>query len=297
MLKINELKSKRVKPKLNQIIEETQSIIEYAVIEYFKDKSLFNIPDDFSLFTFDELTLSTNTFEDFTTTFYLVINQPKNIKPNTESPKKNSKKKKDIIPDLYLTLKEIKEGLFNSLVQSFSDNSLIWQDKYSLNINSNFAITEHETKNYFFKVIPCFEYKNELGNTGVLYYSDDEKDIEIEYPVLAYDNFNKKNMKTDGAYLNSILIFKNIYSKQEKTLILPSEIFETILYNVPNEFFSTNFTKSALQIVNYLRNKSTREFMTLDEQDSAFTSVYRSMSALYCRKVINVICNYIKLNI
>lgn len=293
MLKINELKSKRIKPNMEEIVNQTQSLVEYAVIEYFKDKSLFRIPDDLSLFSFDELALGTNTFEDITTTFYLVIDQPNNYKNIEQSKKKKNK----IIPDLYLSLKDIKAGLFNSLVQTFSDNSLIWQDKYSLNINSNYAVNENETRNYYFRLIPCFAYTNENGNTGVLYYSDNERDIEIEYPSLAYENFIKKNEETNGAYLNSILIFKNIFAKQEKTLTLPFEIFETILYNVPNELFNLNFTQSALQIINFLRNKSTREFTTLDEQDSAFTSIYRSMSALYARKAITSVSNFIRFNI
>ena len=155
----------------------------------------------------------------------------------------------------------------------------------------------HSKVGYYFRLIPCFAYTNENGNTGVLYYSDNERDIEIEYPNLAYENFIKKNEETNGAYLNSILIFKNIFAKQEKTLTLPFEIFETILYNVPNELFNLNFTQSALQIINFLRNKSTREFTTLDEQDSAFTSIYRSMSALYVRKAITSVSNFIRFNI
>lgn len=293
MLKINELKSKRIKPNMEQVFEQTQGFIEYAVVEYFKDKSLFNIPDDFTLYSFDELLLGTNTCEDMTTTFYLVINQPKNFK----EPGVQNKKKMKIVPETYLTLKEIKEGLFASLVQTFSDNTLIWQDKYSLNINSNYSINDNETRNYYFRLIPCFEYKNADGNIGVIYYSDNEREVEIEYPTIAYENFIKKNEETDGAYLNSILIFKNIFAKQEKTLTLPFEIFETILYNVPNNLLSTNFTHSALQIINYLRNKSTRDFITLDGQDNAFTSIYRSMSALYARKVINVVSSFIKNNI
>ena len=107
MLKINELKSKRVKPNIDNIIEQTQNIIEYAIIDFFKDKSLFNIPDDFNLYTFDELTIGTNTFEDIVTTFYLVINQPNNYKNSEPKKKKNT-----IVPNLFLSLKEIKEGLF-----------------------------------------------------------------------------------------------------------------------------------------------------------------------------------------
>lgn len=291
MLKINELKSKRVKPNIDNIIEQTQNIIEYAIIDFFKDKSLFNIPDDFNLYTFDELTIGTNTFEDIVTTFYLVINQPNNYKNSEPKKKKNT-----IVPNLFLSLKEIKEGLFNSLVNSFGDNSLIWQDKYALHINSNFAINDNETKNYYFKLIPCFDYKNESGNHGVIYYSDSEREIEIEYPDLSYINIMQKNEQTKGAYLNAVLIFKNIFAKQERTLTLPFEIFETILYNVPNNLFSENFTLSSLQIINYLRNKSTKDFTTIDEQDSAFTSQFRSMSALYARKVINVVSNFIRSN-
>jgi len=146
-------------------------------------------------------------------------------------------------------------------------------------------------------LIPCFQYKNENGSIGVLYYSDNERDIEIEYPNIAYENFEQKNKETEGAYLNSILIFKNIFAKQTKTLSLPFEIFETILYNVPNNLFSTNFTQSALQIINFLRNKSTKDFKTLDGQDNAFSSEFRSMSALYARKVINVVSSFIRYNI
>lgn len=290
MLKINELKTKRVKPKVEEIVNKTRELMESAIVAFFKDKSLFNISEDLFLYEQDDYTLKTNTFEDITHIFYLEINQPNNFKENFIKKNKN-------VPELYLSLQKIKEGIFQSFIQTFSDNSLIFMDKYSINVNSNYLINENESKNYYFKLIPCITYKNKDNISGVKYYTDDFREVNIEYPINLEDNFYKKNKKTSGAYLDAVLIFKNIFSKQNRTLILPTEIFETILYNVPNELYSTNFSKSVLQIINYLRNKNIRDYKTIDGQDLAFISSFRSMSPIYAKKVISIISDYIKSNI
>lgn len=287
MLKINELKTKRVKPRVADTVNQTRALLENAIISYFQDKSLFNISEDLFLYEFDDYTLTTNTFEDITHVFYLEIDQVNNFKETFI-------KKNKMVPDLFLSLEKIKDGLFESVVKTFSDNSLIYMDKYSININSNYLINESETKNYYFKLIPCLTYRNANGVEGVKYYTNDFRDVEIEYPKIAEENFIRKNEETQGAFLDSILIFKNIFSKQDKSLILPTEIFETILYNVPNSLFNTNFTQSALSIINYLRNKNMRDYLTIDEQDYAFVSNFRSMSLIYAKRVISIVSNYIK---
>jgi hypothetical protein len=118
-------------------------------------------------------------------------------------------------------------------------------------------------------------------------------EIEIEYPDLLVKNFNKKNKQTKDKYRQTIVIFKNILLRNEKIDNLPSEIIETILYNVPNSLFEDDSQSSLIKIINFIRNNSLQDFLTIDEQDKAFTSRYRSMSSFYVKHILRIIENYL----
>ena len=104
--------------------------------------------------------------------------------------------------------------------------------------------------------------------------------IEIEYVDQAINNFNNKNKKTKDLYRQTILIFKNLILKDKNIKTLPREIIETMHHNVPNEMFKDDSQSTMINIINYVRNNSIKQFKTIDEQDKAFVSIYRSMSLI-----------------
>ena len=89
-------------------------------------------------------------------------------------------------------------------------------------------------------------------------------------------------------------MFKNIFMKEKNESALPFEIFEILLYNVPNQLFIDYSNNSILKIINYLRNFNIKNFVTLDNQAMAFTTPYRSLSIIYVGHVLKKISNFLK---
>ncbi len=263
----------------------------------FEDKEMFS-NNNFSFYYYDEYTLNTPTFLSPFATLYIEINQPNNYKPVISAKNKSkASKQENIVPELYLTLKEIKSALFETSVANMYDNVLIWQDKLSV----NYAINEYDENNnkitYYFKVIPCLTYKNENNINGVLYYDDAGSWAQIEYPKLSILNFKNKSKQTNGIFSDYVVMFKNFFMMQKKEKELPSEIFETLLYNVPNDCFEDYSVKNIYNVINFMKNYSIKDYKSLDEQDYAFTSKYKSFSLLYGAHAIKQLEKFIKLNV
>ena len=86
-----------------------------------------------------------------------------------------------------------------------------------------------------------------------------------------------------------VVILKNILLKDKDIQRLPSEIIETLVYNVPNSMLKSDDINSLINIINFIRNNPMRDFRTIDEQDYAFSSLYRGMSAFYSRHILKII--------
>lgn len=287
----NELKKVIDKPYIDEIrdnyIDNLYSIVE----NYFADKSMFTM-DNFSIQVFDEYMLGTNCHDDIFSTIYLIISQPLNYRTDLKS--KKSKKDKIKSPELYLKLSEIKEGLYQTFLKHFDSSNIVWKDKYGICQKAFILDDDGNQHNFYFRLIPCLTYYNKNNVQGVMYYSNG--DIEIEYPTIAMKNYLDKNTQTNDLYRQTILIFKNILLKDKDIEQLPSEIIETILYNVPNELFVSDSKPCILNIVNFIRNNPLKDFKTIDEEDFAFSSLYRSMSIFYSRHVLKIIESYLSKN-
>lgn len=295
MIQTNEMKKIVLKPDLNYYLDNFKKHILYVIDNYFKEIKIMN-HSNIKTYYYDEYSIDTNVIENTYATLYIEIDPKDNIKNFVGS--KNKKNNKSIVPEYYIDLKDIRIKLYEAVLDYFDENSLFWLDKYSIRSIFNVAISSDETKNYHFRIVPCFSYTNENGISGVIYYDDKKNEIEIEYPIRSKSNFKEKNIETNGAFRECVVICKNIYRKtQNITDYLPFEVFEILFYNIPNEFFKLNFNHSILGILNYIRNKNMKDFITLDEQDKVFTSKYKSFSLLYTKKVINILEKYVDKNI
>lgn len=277
---------------LENIVEVRESYIEniFLVIEkFFADKTMFSM-NDFTIHVLDEYVLDTNCNKDIFSTIYLEIDQPLNYKPSTKK-KSLSKKDKYQIPEMYIKLSEIKRGLFETLGKHFDNNNIIWEDKYGVCLKSVLTKDENTSQSYYFRLIPSFTYYNKDNVRGLVYYHNN--DIQIEYPEQFFKNYAKKNKQTKDMFRQTVLIFKNILLKEKSINRLPSEIIETLVYNVPNEMLINDDRQSIINVVNFIRNNPLRSFKTIDEQDYAFSSLYRSMSIMYCKHILKIIENYL----
>jgi len=284
----NELKTTEELKFIDEIRNSFSQNLFEVIKLYFADKKMFSI-DDFTLYYLDEYILNTNCNKDIFTTVYIDINQPLNYK-TTKITKKN-KKDKFIIPDLYLTLSEIKNGLQDTILKYFDSNNIVWQDKYSICIKSSVLIDDDTNQNYYFRIIPAFTHFNKDNVRGLVYYHNNE--VQIEYPSQFIENFEKKNKKTKDKFRQVVLIMKNRLLKEKDITHLPSEIIETLVYNVPNNLITGDDKQSILKIVNFIRNNPLKSFRTIDEQDYAFSSIYRSMSMIYSKHILKIIEKYL----
>lgn len=264
-------------------------LTKIVVNNFFADKPMFK-ESNFKYHYYDDFVFETNNSENNFITLYVEINQPKNVKaiPNKKFKAKDSK-----VKDLHLTLEEIKNGLFNNFVMCFDETTLLWQDKYSINLSIN-EIVDDEKVNYLVRIIPCFTYVNENNVKGVIYYDNSLNHIEIEYPVLSTKNFKAKNKETKNLYYYYDILLKNILLAERKEKFVYFEIFETLLYNVPNKLFEDKSEKTLMQIINFLRNNNLKDYKTIDEQDYMFTSKYKSFSILYVKHALGQIEKHIK---
>lgn len=269
--------------------ENLLSVTQYAVNNYFADKPLFK-DNNFKYYFYDDYVFNTNTSINNYMTLYVEINQPQNVK---EAQNKRFIKKDPNIKDLHLSLQNIKDGIFQELLNCFDSNTLLWQEQYSINLSINERV-DGKKINYLFRVIPCFTYKNENNINGVVYYNNDLNKVEIEYPVLSTKNIKAKEKNTNKLYLYYDVLLKNILQAERKENYTYFEIFESLLYNVPDKLFEDKTEKTLIQILNFLRNNNLKEYKTIDEQDYMFTSKYKSFSILYVKHALNQIEKYIK---
>lgn len=290
MFLANDLKREFEPPRIDEYREGFVETIFEIVSRYIADKPMFDM-SNFTLMFNDEYAMRTACNKDIFSTVYLEIDQVANYKPHkiTTKVKKNSKVE---IPELYTTLEDIRKGLFDTAVQYLDGNNLIWLEKNSLCIKSTIYDEDYGITPYYLRIIPCLKYFNKENVSGVMYYTGNQ--IEIEYPLQTLSNFDNKNTLTDDLYRQTILIFKNILLKQKDIEKLPSEIIETVLYNVPTEMYVDDSYNTMLSIINYLRNKNIKDYVTIDEEDYAFTSIYRSMSLFYVKHILKLIEKYLE---
>ena len=280
----NELKVVNNNQYSPEIRENFLNILEYVITDIISEKKAFDISDFYASY-FDEFELKTNCHEEIFNTIYLEINQPNNYKPS-KILKKSVKKTKIQFPELYYTLEEFLEDLNVTLLKTLDSNNIVWKDEYSVCLKST-VLQDDKSYTYYFRIIPCITYYNEKNVRGIMYKKNEG--IDIEYIDQAKKNFNKKNKQTKDLFRQTILIFKNLLLKEKNIKTLPREIIETMLYNVPNDMFKDDSQSTMINILNYIRNNSVKQFQTLDEQDQAFVSIYRSMSLIYVKHITKIL--------
>lgn len=274
--------------KYNIFSANAKENLTQIIHHYFSGKPMFT-QQDIKIYYYDDLTLKTFVGKEPHIVLYVEIDQPKNFK---QSAAKKFKKYDDKIKETVLSLKTIKDEIYELLQQAFSANVSFWQDNYAVNFNLKEDIGGVEY-NIYFKIIFAYSYKNENGKQGIIYYNNNKKFIEIEYPKLAITNYNKKSKDTKNLYHAIVLMFKNAFMEQKQiTDYLPSEVFETLLYNVPNKLYVGYDNTTIINIINYLRNADLNSFITIDEQDYAFTSKYKGFSKIYAKHVIKQVENF-----
>lgn len=256
-----------------------------AINQVFEDKPMFKL-EDVAYMVFDDYLLNTNACSFSPIRIYIALNQPKNINL-TEKRTMFKRKKSALIKNLHLPLHEIKNQMFNNIVNLVDNSCLIYNNARNIEIWKT-EITEDGTKtSIHFKIIPTFIYE-ETGE-DVIYYAEKDKEVIREDIVNSLCNFNIKNEETNYVYSDVVLIFKNLFLQQENKKELPFLLFETILYNVPSKYFTGTSNAEILNIINFIKNFNIKDFKTIAENDYAFASKTTPFSIFYAKHIIKTI--------
>lgn len=252
------------------------------VKEYIADKPMFK-PSDINLYFYDSYSFATNVSVPSTLHLYITFKQTKNITVTTLT---NKNKTTDIVEELYLPLAQIKEDLYQICLSVFSNQILVGKTKHGIVLESHEDMTDMM---FFVKIFPSIEYKNQNGISGALYYAEPNNQVILDYPKLALQNWQAKNKATNNGATQYAVLFKNLFMQKKSIGQLPTEIFETLVYNVPNKMLMTQDLNQAKEIIDYLKKSPKREMITIDEQDAAFATSYRAFSILYVKHAISQI--------
>ncbi len=278
-----------VKPDIDIINSNFLAIVSNLVDEYFDSKPMFS-PNDYRVYCYDEYLLNTAVSDTASSVIYVEINQPQNFKLGKNHQPYTFNHDNLKVPNLYLPLKTIKDNLFDLMVNSFDSSYTIWKSKYAVELSTYAADEEGNRTYYTFKIIPCITYYNQNQIGGVMYYNDYNAEINVDYPKRSIINFRIKDKQTGGNLTWFTRTLKTTYMKQAKVEELPTEIYETIAYNVPNELLQSNDSATFVKIIKYLNSANLKEFKSIDEQNHVLASRNRLMSAVYVRNVIKT-CN------
>ncbi len=280
----------------NEFTDEIRNIIYAALEDYIVDKPFFSL-DDFSVYMYDDFLMKTNVSKQNYIRFFIRVDKQQNIKTTTHTLITQSgevKTTKVKAPEMYLSLEKMKTGLLNHLKNYFNDTTVLWEEKYNIMIQGKHELDDDTIEPFFIMITPCVEHFNDSGEAGIMYYDNSKMDIQIEYHYAAMNNFINKNINTNLLYHNYIVLFKNIFNVSERQRMLPYEIFETLLYNVPDDMFVDLSKDNILKIIHYLQHKPIGQMKGIDDVDYPFTSKYRSMSYVYANKALKVLGNNIK---
>ena len=129
-------------------------------------------------------------------------------------------------------------------------------------------------------VVACIEYRkykyfNSVNDQdyveGMLFYTLREGREVVNFPKVHYQNGTEKNGRTFSRYKPTIRIFKNARTHLVKQGIIskelaPSYFLECLLYNVPDEKFTSNCQNTFCNVVNWLLETNMSSFVCQNEQ-------------------------------
>jgi len=128
-------------------------------------------------------------------------------------------------------------------------------------------------------VVVCLQYRKYPDRPrseddfveGMTFWVPSEKRCVINYPKLHYENGVKKHQDTNGRYKPTVRMFKNArtYLVNREDIpadLAPSYFLECLLYNVPNDKFSSNFQSTFCNVINWLLEANFSQFVCQNEQ-------------------------------
>ena len=184
----------------------------------------------------------------------------------------------------------------DDLAQNIKDNFINYISANDRIFTRNGTIRMSIDKKFIVDIVVSYEFKeNEIN------YFNLTKWQSLNY-IDFKDNFNKKEIKTNAQFCKMCRIFKAL----EKELIYAdiSDIYiskennltESLLYNVPSEYFILEDKDCFLKVCSYLINADFKDFKSIDEKHNFFDKKSNNFSVElaknYVRKIMYVYNNF-----
>lgn len=126
-------------------------------------------------------------------------------------------------------------------------------------------------------VVVCAQYRRYRSSNindyieGMCFWSRNDNRQIINYPKIHHKNGVTKNSRTNGLFKPTVRIFKNARTYLIDNVVIaetlvPSYFLECLIYNVPNEKFSSSYQETFCNLVNWLVKADFEGFCCLNEQ-------------------------------
>lgn len=210
----------------------------------------------------------------------------------------------DIIVQLHSTwnrdLSALNEYERQLYLDTYPNATYLWENFYAdvldtlrkyygkENVNTSGKVPKVNLSNsYKADIVVAIDYRiykmfqgdnNKLYIEGLKFYMpNSDNRMVINYPKYHYRNGVDKNTKerTNGRYKSTVRMFKNIRNKlidnkQITNKDAPSYFLECLLYNVPDDNYSTDYSQTFCNIINYLYKTNLDNFLCQNELDKLF---------------------------
>jgi len=225
----------------------------------------------------------------------VVIELTSSFKPNIS---KLTTEEKELFSKKYLDSTYSLSNFRNEVVdclRNYYDNSKITQGNKSLKIEGysgrlNADIVIATKYRFFFNV---YEDKEDRYVEGIAFQNRLGSWI-YSYPKIHYENGVKKMRLTNTQFKSIIRIYKNIRGKLENDLTEPdkflsSYFIESLIYNVPNQYFSGSLSEIFLSSLNWLNEADFSHFKCQNELFDLFEASEGQCSVSDAKSFISAI--------
>lgn len=242
-----------------------QGAIQTSVSTYNSIKSaLDNIgnlsPSDYEIFLQGSYGNDTNIYSESDVDIVVKLNK-------TFQTNKNSLSQKELeefnryYPNASYLLKDFKNDVLRTLTDYYDRSKVIVNNK-CIEVQTNYRKADIIVALQYRKYKSYSPSKTDNYDEGIYFTSNDNK-IITNYPKIHMNKGTLKHQDTSRCYKPLVRIFKNARNKVVDLGFLskkdtPSYFVECLLYNVPNDYFTTNLQDSFEKIKNYI-------YYTLDE--------------------------------
>ena len=167
-------------------------------------------------------------------------------------------------------LLDFKKAVLAQLQQKYGNSVIPGSKAIKIKGNGNRRNADVLVTTEYRRYFKFLSTQDEKHISGICFYSSDKTRI-ANYPQQHRTNCTAKHQAAIESFKPMVRIFKNLRTRlvEEKMIeegLAPSYYLEGLLYNVPNEMFTKNYTNSFINCFNWLLSADRNKFVCANEQ-------------------------------